>query len=335
MQGCTPSPSRWSVLAALLMAASLASASHHAAFVARTPVGAAHAGPIALRQAGARRAPRTPAAAGRARMQAAQAAEAEDAWSLLHVVAWDGDLDKARALLEVGHPVDPVLSSGHTPLHVAAQGGRAEVAQLLLDEGKAAVDARTSEGITPLYLALQKRQRAVAELLVDRGAAVDAQTASGNSALHMAAQNGFLEEAELLLARGCDVDARTVTGHTPLHLAATYGQHAMAELLLARGRASVDAEDNTGRRPLHFAAQHSAHETVKVLLAHASSVDALSSRGLAPLDVAAYAAPPPGRPESLASVQALLEAGSSVTTAHPWNGQADILKSQCPDTLTK
>ena len=66
----------------------------------------------------------------------------DDAWSLLHVVAWDGDLDKARSLLEVGHPVDPVLRTGHTPLHVAAQGGNTELARLLLDEGKAAVDAK-------------------------------------------------------------------------------------------------------------------------------------------------------------------------------------------------
>ena len=29
--------------------------------------------------------------------------EEEGDWSLLHVVAWDGDLDKARPLLEVGH----------------------------------------------------------------------------------------------------------------------------------------------------------------------------------------------------------------------------------------
>ena len=184
--------------------------------------------------------------------------------------------------------------------------------------------ARTSEGITPLYLALQKRQRDVAGLLVDRGAAVDAQTATGNSALHMAAQSGFLEEALLLLQSRCNVDARTVTGHTPLHLAATYCQHEMADMLLTRGRASVDAEDNTGRRSLHFAVQHGAHETVKVLLAHGSSVDKPSSRGLTPLDVAAYAAPPPGRPESLASMQALLSRGASVTSAHPWNGQTAL-----------
>jgi len=80
-------------------------------------------------------------APSRVRMQE-EAEGDDDAWSLLHVVAWDGDLDKARSLLEVGHPVDPVLRTGHTPLHVAAQGGNMELAQLLLDEGKAAVDAK-------------------------------------------------------------------------------------------------------------------------------------------------------------------------------------------------
>jgi ankyrin repeat protein len=265
----------------------------------------------------------------RLRMQA----EEEGDWSLLHVVAWDGDLDKARALLEVGHPVDPQLSTGHTPLHIAAQGGNTELARLLLDQGQAEADARTVQGITPLYLALQNRQLDVAQLLVDRGASVDAQTVTGNSALHMAAQKGFLEEALLLLQSGCNVDARTVTGHTPLHLAATYGQHDMAEVLLVRGHASVDAEDNTGRRPLHFAAQTGAHDTVVLLLAHASSVDAPSSRGLTPLDVAAYAAPPRGRPDSLDSVRALLGAGASVSSVHPWNGQTALHAGTIPASL--
>ena len=243
-------------------------------------------------------------------------------WTHLHAVAWDGNIEAARMLLEVGHPVDPQIATGHTPLHMAAQLGNVEIARLLLDEKRerdaserAAVDARTSSGITPLYLAIQKGQLGMAQLLLDSGAAINAQTETGYSALHMTAQNGMLAEAAMLLERGCAVDLKAVAGHTPLHLAATYGNAEMIELLLQAGHASVDAEDNTGRRysvylldwhkstntdaegacsPLHFAAQKGAHACVEALLAYASSVDTPSSRGLTPLDVAAYAAPPPG-----------------------------------------
>ena len=83
----------------------------------------------------------------RVRMQE-EAEGDDDAWTLLHVVAWDGDVEKARLLLEVGHPVDPVLRTGHTPLHVAAQGGNTELARLLLDEGKAAIDAKILKSTT-------------------------------------------------------------------------------------------------------------------------------------------------------------------------------------------
>ena len=50
-------------------------------------------------------------------------------WTHLHSVAWDGNLDAARSLLQVGHPVDPQLNTGHTPLHLAAQEGKIEMAR--------------------------------------------------------------------------------------------------------------------------------------------------------------------------------------------------------------
>ncbi len=160
-------------------------------------------------------------------------------WSPLHFAAGAGDEDAARHFLAEGHPVDPQITSGHTPLHIAAQMGHAAVVRLLLQEAGADVDARTHEGITPLYVALQQGRIAVGRMLVHSGADVNAQTASGNTALHMAAQRGSLEAAELLVKSGqCEVNACTARGHTPLHLAVEHRQPAVALLLLQSGAAA-------------------------------------------------------------------------------------------------
>ena len=70
----------------------------------------------------------------------------------LHVAAFQGHADVARALLEAGASMDAVDKQGRTPLHWAAVRGHAVVARALLEAG-ASVDAVDKEGDTPLHLA--------------------------------------------------------------------------------------------------------------------------------------------------------------------------------------
>ncbi|KAI5848692.1 ankyrin repeat-containing domain protein [Morchella snyderi] len=88
-----------------------------------------------------------------------------------------------------------------TALHLAAVGGRVEVAKLLLDHG-AEVDAReTRGGKTALLLAAENANERVAELLVRRGADVNAKTDRGG-VLDAAILGGMWELAQVLVGKG-------------------------------------------------------------------------------------------------------------------------------------
>lgn len=65
-----------------------------------------------------------------------------------------------------------------TPLHLAAQEGRAGAAAALLSAG-AAIDAQTHDGYTPLHVASHFGQHAVVRLLLDHGADVHSVTNIG------------------------------------------------------------------------------------------------------------------------------------------------------------
>jgi hypothetical protein len=72
---------------------------------------------------------------------------------------------------------------------------------------------------TPLGIAAAGGHANVAALLLDHGANVNGADGLGQSPLHMAAEHGSNEVAKLLLDRGANVDARDFLGATPLQYA--------------------------------------------------------------------------------------------------------------------
>jgi ankyrin repeat protein len=74
----------------------------------------------------------------------------------LHYAARDGDVPKAKGLLDQGADVNQRDKHGWTPLHFAAQEQQVDVANLLLKVG-ASVDARNEHGNTPLMVAIGAR----------------------------------------------------------------------------------------------------------------------------------------------------------------------------------
>lgn len=75
--------------------------------------------------------------------------------SRLHVAVFDGELERARALLNKGTGIDARDRQGNTPLILAAKLGRKEIVRLLLDHGAdtRAVDRR---GNTALDIARER-----------------------------------------------------------------------------------------------------------------------------------------------------------------------------------
>ena len=92
-----------------------------------------------------------------------------------------------------------VNKPGWTPLHYAASGGHAEIAQLLLDHS-AYIDAESPNGTTPLMMAAMYGTPEVVKLLLSEGADRDVQNQLGLTALDFAKQASRKDAIRLLQA---------------------------------------------------------------------------------------------------------------------------------------
>ena len=94
-----------------------------------------------------------------------------DGFTALHLAAFFGQLEAARALIGRGADVGAVARNALKvqPLHSAAAAGEREIAHLLLDAG-ADPNARQEGGFTPLTAAEQNGDTALAALLREYGA---------------------------------------------------------------------------------------------------------------------------------------------------------------------
>lgn len=167
-----------------------------------------------------------------------------------------------------------------TPLHYAADFGRADAAGILLVRG-ADPDARDRYGRTPLHAAARAGQPGMARLLLEAGAEVDASDQGGGTPLMEAAfgidpatRPGRYEVAEILLAAGADPERPDRGGRrTALHVAAgPQGDPGFVRLLAAA--ADPDAADSQGGTPLHMAAAAGDLESVRLLLDAGAEPDA-------------------------------------------------------------
>jgi hypothetical protein len=142
------------------------------------------------------------------------------AWSVpafcgeIHDATKVGNLEWVKALLKenlklVGSRLyteydiggHPAYKQGEMPLHLAAERGRKEIAEVLLDNG-AKIDAKNNLGRTPLHIAAGYGQKAVLELLLARGADAGAKDNDGNTPLDAALMKGYQDVVKLLRQHG-------------------------------------------------------------------------------------------------------------------------------------
>ena len=129
---------------------------------------------------------------------------------------------------------DQVISTGATPLLVAAKVGDAPAVELLL-KYKASVELPTSTGVTPLMAAAgmghsfnPTRGRyktdadgvACVKLLEAAGGKLNETDLEGMTALHAAAQHGWDDTVKLLVTDGADLQPKDQIGLTPYDHAA-------------------------------------------------------------------------------------------------------------------
>ena len=162
------------------------------------------------------------------------------------------------------------VPAADSPLLDATKRGDEAAVRSLLAEG-ADPNVAQGDGLTALHLAAQVGNLEIAELLLAGGAKVEAQTRIGGyTPLHLASQGAHGAVVSVLLAAGANAGAvTTTTGVTPLHLAAKamYGEDAV-KALLEHGAPVNAQESSAGQTALMFAASHGRTASVRELLSH-------------------------------------------------------------------
>jgi ankyrin repeat protein len=153
-------------------------------------------------------------------------------WTLLHVAVYRGQVERVAQLLQEGKiKVNEPGRNGKTALHLAAEGGHLEIANMLLDAG-ASLTLKDGKGKISVQRALEEGHLELIRLLIRRGSPIpDPFVATVVGRLDLL--NGFLKSDR----KG--VDQKTPYGQTLLHLAAWFGQTRAVSALLAQG-AKVD-----------------------------------------------------------------------------------------------
>jgi hypothetical protein len=86
----------------------------------------------------------------------------------INQAVFDGNIEAIKQHLAAGTDVNAKDDNGWTPLHLAAENGRKQVAELLIAKG-ADVNAKDDNGWTPLHLAVDGGHPEVADLLRKHG----------------------------------------------------------------------------------------------------------------------------------------------------------------------
>jgi len=168
----------------------------------------------------------------------------------------------AELLVKHGADINAQTVDLLTPLHMAVEEERYEVAKFLLVNG-ADINAPRADTLTPIHIAASAGHEYLAELLLKAGASANAPSANAVTPLHLAVSDLPLKRHNnvaprrsrlvmLLLSYDANVNARTAESNTPLHIAIKCNHVELIPILLKYG-ADVDAEDCHGRTPLSLA----------------------------------------------------------------------------------
>lgn len=202
-------------------------------------------------------------------------------------VAWSDNAGRRAALsrcCELMLAAGASMPRGWTPLHLAAQLGRAEECRRLVAAG-AEVNAQDAEGYTPLMLAAEKCSVETCRALLELGADPNLTDAQGECALVKAAllylHRPALEICRMLLAAGADPHSRLPEEDATLLHAIDERQEWLLDALLRAG-ADPCLPLSSGTTPLHYV---STLRACRLLLAAGANPLAADAAGSTPISV--------------------------------------------------
>lgn len=200
-----------------------------------------------------------------------------------------GDDDKIReVILKTLNEVDGKCKfQGRTALHLAAQGGHANLAKILLEKGSN-MQQKSSSGETAFFMAIKEGHTAVVHILLENGASVHEKSnpKTGMSPLCMAVRYRHTDVVKLLIDHGSIPEIVTSYSHALIE-AITSEQEEIVVLLLKNG---TNVNQRSRRKYAAFNTATALHAAVgvgphmtKLILDAQGDLEAGSGQGLTPL----------------------------------------------------
>ncbi|KLU90827.1 hypothetical protein MAPG_09353 [Magnaporthiopsis poae ATCC 64411] len=176
----------------------------------------------------------------------------------------------AKNLIARGADINRARPYRAYPLRKAIERDNLKMVSLMLKHNPDAINADLEGGWragTPLCVAAELGKLNVARVLIAMGANIEIESPwNGGTPLFIAARWGYTEIVNILLEYGANIEARTTGGSTPLWIASSRGHDAVVKALIRRG-ADIEAKDfRTHGTPLWVAAYKGHAKAVKRLL---------------------------------------------------------------------
>lgn len=253
-----------------------------------------------------------------------------------------GDRAGIEKQLQAGATVHETDAEGNTPLHVAVEAPKNEIAtvQCLLENG-ANPNAVNYIGATPLhYVCLRKSNfRGVANILLENGAMINLQTVAGKSTLHFACENQLPELVEVLCLFGADPNVMDAENNSPVHLTLakeggrdTVKRQILEHLIMCHGLCLIPNAE--GLHPLHLACRAGYVRCVQLLIDQRADPAALNSKGQTGLYLACYGGHPEAAQLLLSTAPALVDVPDNEGNT-PLHGCAMVGNLDCALLLLK
>mmetsp|Transcript_14119 Transcript_14119/g.38700 ORF Transcript_14119/g.38700 Transcript_14119/m.38700 type:complete len:379 (+) Transcript_14119:215-1351(+) len=205
-----------------------------------------------------------------------------------------GDRAGIERQLQAGASVHETDFEGNTPLHVAVEAPRNEIAtvQCLLENG-AHTNAVNYLGAAPLHYVCLRRSnyRGVANILLETGANINCQTLAGLTPLHFACKQQLPELVETLCLFAADTNLLDHDGCAPIHL--TLGVEGGRDTVkrqiighLIQYQARLHQPNCQGFSPLHLACRWGHVRCVHCLIENHADVQGVTTKGMSCLHLA-------------------------------------------------
>lgn len=146
-----------------------------------------------------------------------------DGWTASMHAVRQNDGKVMRLLARFKADFDLLNFQGFSPLGLAVQGNRSNVAVAMLDSGAKPSVVMGDSGYTPLIIAAKVGNKVMAQTLLQYGAKPDEQNAGGFTALMLAAARNDVDIVLLLIKAGANINLMSVGGKTALKIAEEEG----------------------------------------------------------------------------------------------------------------